>query len=781
MNVPMAKRTASLRSVTIEDAQLILVFSDHTHLPLDIPAPYNEWPPGWDSVRALFPQRPQTEFSAIAAAWDDEGTNSIAEHFAAAIQATYIDRMFHVDPAVLSFFLVPGASSTAVVRVTPQVGALSVLYGGTQILTAADLSDEMVAICPGLIRLQFGGGVPALDLIAPHSGDARPTNWWLLETLTGIPSENVVKGWDEAMVKNPVLLDVAKRFDDIAKLTQVPVREGGVLDASAWRKALVRTLASKGRKPILYAGRRPSETAEVARKFLRDLSDSTFFVAGYDPGVSSGQLAVLQRMGGKRGLRHYDPSSISDRSAFRALLMDYLDFARPGKPPHFGTVPMEIVEKLLHEPDKELPTIQDIVRIPTLRPDGSVLQTPGYDSATRLWYEPDFDVPPINPNPSDREIQEAREFILTPYKYFPFESECDRTVAVAAPFDQFALELIGHRPHRAIVAPVGGQGSGKSLLANTIHAAILGRTSNAGQVSKSMDDEEMKKFITAQLKAGSRVIFLDNMKGERGGIISYAALDQLATTHVWGGRLLGGNEMGNFANNALVLITVNDGRFDKDSARRMILCRLNAGPGAAHKRAIPFDAPNPPTWNIANRPRVIHAYMTLVSAWLARGRPTDPARPRLGNFEQWCDVVGGLCHVAGLPGFADALDVASYYEELREDLSLLYEQWYALIQVDPSKAQLQASELGALAKEHQLFAREEAWHTKTAAIALGKAMGKILRQALGVEIRPWGRLVKSARPGAGNRHTYWLERTQPQPAPAPAPVSADDADSALDE
>jgi hypothetical protein len=50
--------------------------------------------------------------------------------------------------------------------------------------------------------------------------------------------------------------------------------------------------------------------------------------------------------------------------------------------------PMEIVRDLLTLGEWDFPALEAVVESPTLRPNGTILDTPGYDTATRLYYMP---------------------------------------------------------------------------------------------------------------------------------------------------------------------------------------------------------------------------------------------------------------------------------------------------------------------------------------------------------------------------------------------------------
>jgi hypothetical protein len=95
--------------------------------------------------------------------------------------------------------------------------------------------------------------------------------------------------------------------------------------------------------------------------------------------------------------------------------------------------PNEVIQKLLAKGTwPRLPHVVGVVTVPTLRPDRTVLSEPGYDPATKLWYAPagDLRLPPI------RATREAAEAALTLFKdllsEFPFVTDLDRSVALAA-------------------------------------------------------------------------------------------------------------------------------------------------------------------------------------------------------------------------------------------------------------------------------------------------------------------------------------------------------------
>src|SRR5262249_20897737 len=76
-------------------------------------------------------------------------------------------------------------------------------------------------------------------------------------------------------------------------------------------------------------------------------------------------------------------------------------------------------------------TLLATIETPTLRPDGSVLQKPGYDEATGLYFASDQTFPTINSNPSWDDAVAAWNELDTILKDFPFV-DGGRAVAHAA-------------------------------------------------------------------------------------------------------------------------------------------------------------------------------------------------------------------------------------------------------------------------------------------------------------------------------------------------------------
>ena len=67
-----------------------------------------------------------------------------------------------------------------------------------------------------------------------------------------------------------------------------------------------------------------------------------------------------------------------------------------------------------------IPRVSGIITTPTLRPDGSLLATPGYDPRSELYLLPGLQLPPIPERPTDEQAQAALELLTDLFSEFSF-------------------------------------------------------------------------------------------------------------------------------------------------------------------------------------------------------------------------------------------------------------------------------------------------------------------------------------------------------------------------
>jgi hypothetical protein len=317
--------------------------------------------------------------------------------------------------------------------------------------------------------------------------------------------------------------------------------------------------------------------------------------------------------------------------------------------------PAELVRDLLATPEPPVPVLRRIVATPFVTAAGTVHATPGYDPTSRAYFLPPegFALPAVSPNPTPEEIQAARELILEPFRDFPFLEPADRAHTAAALLSVFVRELIDG-PCPLILFSKPAPGTGASLCASVI--ALIATGTPPAAMTEAQDPDEWRKKITTALMNAPAVIFLDNLTR----VLDSAHLAAALTLGTWKDRLLGRHELLRLPIRAVWLGTGNNVTLTTDLNRRTVRVRMDARMERPWLRAEGgFSHPNLEEWVRAERPRIVHACLTLAMAWVARGLPHGAVT--IGGYEAWSRVLGGLLEVAEIPGFLANTQVR--YEE----------------------------------------------------------------------------------------------------------------------
>lgn len=282
-----------------------------------------------------------------------------------------------------------------------------------------------------------------------------------------------------------------------------------------------------------------------------------------------------------------------------------------------------------------------ITQTPTLRTDGTVIQTAGYDTQTGILYRPNCEFPRVPEHPTQEDAAQAAAELLEVIVDFPFASDSDRSVWLA-----FELTLLV-RP--AIDGPcplfafdANTRGAGKTLLADV--AGIIAQGNAMARKAWPCNDEEVRKTITAIALEGLPAVLIDNVASSLGG----PSLDAALTGTTWSDRILGKSQ----TTGVLPLITTwvatgNNLEFSADTGRRALAARLESPEEHPEDRS-GFGQPDLKNWARANRPRLAVAGLKMMQAFFAAGRPDGDLRP-WGSFEAWSDLIRGAIVFAGLP------------------------------------------------------------------------------------------------------------------------------------
>ena len=332
--------------------------------------------------------------------------------------------------------------------------------------------------------------------------------------------------------------------------------------------------------------------------------------------------------------------------------------------------PKDVVKDVLATPDMPLPVLTRIVEAPVFASDGTLQTDPGYHPASRTLYipQPGFQVPNVSEQPSAEEIEQARSLFCDDLLVdFPFGNESDRAHALALHLLPFARGLIaGATPLHLVEKP--SPGTGATLLVDVLSFATLGRSIAA--MTEARNEDEWRKRLTAKLRTGTPFLFIDNLKRP----LDSAALAAAITSDVWEDRLLGQSETLRLPVKGAWVATGNNPIVSNEMARRIIRIRLDAKSESPWLRTqFKHDVR---VWSRQNRDELVWAALTLIRAWIAAGRP-DGVR-KLGMFECWSSVMGGILEVAGIRGFLEN-QIEVYNESVSEeaDWRAFISSWWA--------------------------------------------------------------------------------------------------------
>ena len=328
--------------------------------------------------------------------------------------------------------------------------------------------------------------------------------------------------------------------------------------------------------------------------------------------------------------------------------------------------PDKVVETILSDPITQLPILERVTRAPVFTRDGSLTEKPGYFEGSHLLYRPmdalalwDERVPE---NPNARDIAIAKRVLIEDLLGdFPLVSESDVAHAVAVVLLPFARNLIdGPTPLHLVEKP--SPGTGASLMVFAITSVTSG--SPAASITEGRHEDEWRKRLTAKLMTGPNVVVIDNLRRR----LDSAALSSAITANTWEDRLLGVSQMVTAPVQCMWLATGNNPLLSNEMARRSIRIRMDAKTDRPWKRD-GFRYPDLMGTIEEHRSAFVYSCLVLIKAWLAAGRPAGTKK--LGMFESWARVIGGIFDVAGIPGFLDNL------EELYERADAEGNQWRA--------------------------------------------------------------------------------------------------------
>jgi len=275
--------------------------------------------------------------------------------------------------------------------------------------------------------------------------------------------------------------------------------------------------------------------------------------------------------------------------------------------------------------ERGLRDLRAVISAPTMRPDGSLLVTSGYDEATGLLVSPG-QWPHIPDEPSHDALVAAAATLWRPFADFPFVDETSRSVMVAALLTAKVRQSLPLAPGTSFDAPDAG--TGKTLLGKCL-LVVSGTAPTV--VPECRDEGEMRKRLLSILRAGQPGVLFDNIRGQFGS----STIEALLTAEHYSDRVMGFSQMISLPTRVLVLFSGNNFRPSGDLWRRILTSRIDAKIDQPELRSFPLDAF---AHCRQHRQEIVAAGLTLLRGFVAAGLPRTTT-DKLGSFEAWDDLV----------------------------------------------------------------------------------------------------------------------------------------------
>jgi putative DNA primase/helicase len=295
--------------------------------------------------------------------------------------------------------------------------------------------------------------------------------------------------------------------------------------------------------------------------------------------------------------------------------------------------PMRLIETLLGANMWDFHSLRGVISVPTMRPDGSIIDREGYDPRTQLYYKPSAHIvlPPIPEQPTRDDAKAALQIINDLLDGFPFANKKSRAVACAAIMSVVLRGAFLAVPIFLITAPEPR--TGKTYLVQL--TGVIGTGHNPVNTAGSKDPVEMEKRIETAGLTGRQILHFNNLPN--GMSLESSSLAQIATEGWLEVRklgILGGGIID--CRSTTVFINGNNITIAADLVDRCAFCRLNAKtaePGLRRFTSNPIDTVH------KNHGEVLAACFTIARAYHAAGSPPIDGLRAVAGFNGWSKFV----------------------------------------------------------------------------------------------------------------------------------------------
>jgi putative DNA primase/helicase len=405
---------------------------------------------------------------------------------------------------------------------------------------------------------------------------------------------------------------------------------------------------------------------------------------------------------------------------------------------------------LLSRPGEwKFPPAVGVITTPTLRPDGSILTTLGYDPATRLILMHPPAMPEIPETPSKDQAREALDLLNSLLTEFPFVDEASRSVALSELITPVARGAMSVAPLHANSAPAFG--SGKSYLVDIASAIVSGQPCPV--ISAGYDKFELEKRLGAAMLRGQAMISIDNVDGELRGEF----LCQIIERPVVKVRPLGFSTLVQIESKATILATGINITPVGRVVRRVLKCSLDPQ----------IERPELRTFQHAPVERVLADRGKYIAAahYLAAGCPGE--LPSLASFPDWSRLVRSPLVWLGREDPIQTMDNAREEDPEFDEVRQVFGAWHgALGNAAYSTGDAIKSAQERDDRSQQLIHPELL--TTLSEVAQSRSGGPLSPKKLGKWLKRYrnriaGGLQLISRYDEHNKQNLWLVREPPPP------------------
>jgi putative DNA primase/helicase len=377
------------------------------------------------------------------------------------------------------------------------------------------------------------------------------------------------------------------------------------------------------------------------------------------------------------GLVTMTPSALMKLLASSANYIKWVQSANKGLGAYKKIRPPDkLVETVLYDRvDWPFDTVKGVLSCPTMRPDGSLLTTPGYDAATRyfLMTPSTLVVPEIPDKPSKNDARAALIRLLGLLESYPFVNAPSKAVALCILMTQVLRCAMPISPMLAVSAKAPG--TGKS------HLVDLGATVAIGRPCPSMgagkDEKETEKEINTMLLSGVPGFSIDNVSRDVESDLLNRATSQ---THLMI-RIFGKLEQIEVENSVVVYMTGNNLAVINEQRRRTVRCEMDAGLENPERRD--FDG-DPINIVLADRGRFVADVLTIARAYHVSGATTCPYP--FNGFAAWSHFVREPLIWLGQADACDTVDMTEKDDPVTMRLHAMVEGWWNCLGAVPTTA-----------------------------------------------------------------------------------------------